>query len=242
LGFEPKYLGPVQAGDTVTAEMVQDPDGWELDFTDATHALSRHFATNYGAKVSFSTAEWEQEDPTDSRSNTNVPYPTMTTANFSRLALNGRTPKLPYADAHALVSPNGFVLVPTEVVRNSFEVAAATAPQTQYLTTVAPVNADAARVYADLEHHSAPALATDTAAMIAAIDATDARLTSEHWSPTVKPLILSLVRLNNDQIRALRAWIATASPTLKTLEPVLANKTRTADVKLVRRALGLPVG
>ncbi len=242
LNFHPHSLGVVHAGDTVTANMVQQADGWEVNISDVTHPLSRHLATHYGAGLPFNDAQWFQEDPTPHALHpvTDFAYPTMSTTTFTHLLLNGGSPVLPYADAHALISPNGVVLVPTRVTNDGFGVPAATGPQAQYLGAVAPVNAATNVVYSDLTIGPRSALAADTSALILAIGSADARLAAATWPPAAAAAVDSLIRANQKMGAEFRAWVATPAPSVHTFETVTGGQARIDAVRQIRQALGLP--
>src|SRR5262249_49066950 len=91
--FHDRDLGSVQAGDMVTAEMVQQPDGWMLTLTDTTHPVTFREATHFDGSQSYGylRAQWFQEDsePDESYPLAQGEYPTTSTVRFTRLRLNG---------------------------------------------------------------------------------------------------------------------------------------------------------
>jgi Peptidase A4 family len=242
LDFHPHRLGTVQRGDIVTAEMVQRADGWDLNVTDVTHPMSRRLGTLYGANTSFTDAQWFQEDPVPHALHpvNDYPYPTMSTVTFTHLRLNGRAPILAYADAHALVSPNGVVLVPTPIADDGFSLPPPTGPQARYLSAVAPNNAAWNAVYSDLKLGSQSEVASDTSAYIEAIDDEDARLGSQTWPPNATAAIGSLIHANEQERAELRAWIATPAPSLRTFLKIGSDGRAHAAANQIRHALGLP--
>ena len=241
LYFHPHDLGAVRPGDAVSAEMMQLPDGWFLIFHDTTHPFTRTVSSNYGARKTFTDAQWLQEDPTSHGFDpvTNYPYPTMSTVTFSNLMVNNGHPVLPYSDGRALISPNGVFLVPTPVTDDGFTVRSATGPQAQYLAAVGPLNSAVNEVYSDLTAGPRTAVASDTAALMTAIDATEARLASGTWPPAAAGPIASLIQEHKRLIVGLRTWIASSSPSLRTFEAIFPDNKPALQV---RRVLGLPTG
>jgi hypothetical protein len=155
--FHDRDLGSVQAGDTVTAEMIQQPDGWMLTLTDTTHPAAFREATHFDGNQSYSylRAQWYQEDsePDVSYPLTQGEYPTTSAVRLTRLRLNGHPPVLPYANARVLVaSIQGLVLVPTPVKDNGFALQPASDIQGAYMLAIGPVVADETVLRAEVDN------------------------------------------------------------------------------------------
>lgn len=121
LQYYPQWIGNVNAGDLVTASLVQGRGGWTATFTDASAGEAFAKAVAYGAGTSFTTGEWLQEDPIPSATATAVgPYPNMARVSFQRLQVAGGVPSLAFLTRLTLTTAGGFVLVPTGVRHDAF--------------------------------------------------------------------------------------------------------------------------
>jgi hypothetical protein len=140
----------VLPGDVVSADMVRTKKGWTLTFDDVTQSAVRTKNLTYKAAGGYHLAEWTQEDPTTADiTAVDVPYPSLSTVQFSHLLLNGTVPKLTLADAQVLIPANGPIAVPTAVRAGAFSFATPKGAQLEYLTDVRPI--DAANTLFDVE-------------------------------------------------------------------------------------------
>jgi hypothetical protein len=241
-GFLPRNIGFVRAGDTVTADMVQRPDGWELNIDDTSVPLPPAVASHYGAGTAFTSSSWTQEDPSPSvPSVTDEPYPTMSPVSFTHVLLNEHAPTLAYdGNAHVLSSPNGVFLVPTHFNNDGFSVQPATPLQARYLAIIESVNAHTNLLNAPVAAGNRAAALAVLPAVIDSITAANTQLAATTWPPKIRASIAALIHISSESIASLRAWQSNASADTKALVSIFSNKTRTDAANQVRRALGLP--
>ena len=137
-GDEAQPVFPVDAGNVVVADMTRTTKGWRLQVRDLTSGRSASFTLGYARYVHFTQADWTEEDP--SRACTLGPYPDTATVALSSVKLNGKVPRLRYADATVLEAPNGVILVPTRVHDDGFSLQPPAGIRARYLDDTAPFN------------------------------------------------------------------------------------------------------
>lgn len=239
-------LMPVSPGDTVHFTMVHSRHGWHLVVRDLTSRHTRSFSTRYGAGDVFTRGQWLQEDPVANVSSLHDrTYPIMQTPLFRKLTLDGRAPVLSYAEASALVSPNGIVLIPTPARGDSFGFTHGDAAQARYLRDTLPLDYALNGFNLQLPHLArltASARLRVFDATISGASALSDGLLHQRWPATAKVVIHNLAAHNQLIVETLRQW-RSAAPGASArwqsrYEELVANDPYYADA--ARAALGLP--
>jgi len=134
VGFHPQVLSVVHAGDLVSANMSQVPDGWVLTFKDITRDSVKTKKVVYGVGAKFTQAEWLQEDPAPNSDTPNdLTYPTTSLVQIAHLLVNHSAPKLNTANGQVLIASNHITLVPSAVTDDAFRLLAPTGEAKAYL-------------------------------------------------------------------------------------------------------------
>jgi len=132
--FHPQTLTEIKPGDVVAVSMVKGPGGWRLRAKDLTDDTTYALTVHDDATAPFDVAEYIQEDPAAGDTpSSDVPYPTVATVSFGHVLENGRAPVLVRADGTILMSPNGFVAVPTPEADDGFSVVPPQGEAARYL-------------------------------------------------------------------------------------------------------------
>lgn len=92
-GFHPQVLFNVAAGDTIAASLHVSGGRARIVIVDLTSGAHDSFATPDEAAAAFNNAQWLQEDETDLRTNSPLPYPQLATTRFSDLTVNESAPQ-----------------------------------------------------------------------------------------------------------------------------------------------------
>jgi hypothetical protein len=92
-GFHPRALFDVAPGDTIAASLEISGGYWDVSIVDLTSGANKSFVTRDEARAAFEDAQWLQEDETDLRTNSPLPYPQLTPTRFVSFAVNGSAPQ-----------------------------------------------------------------------------------------------------------------------------------------------------
>ncbi|HTW99949.1 MAG TPA: hypothetical protein VMD59_14295 [Acidimicrobiales bacterium] len=244
VGDHPQQLGLVQAGDLLAASMVRRPSGWSLTVEDRTTGETMHALVAYGAGAAYSQAEWLQEDPTSSTIvATDLPYAPTSTVRFSRVEVNGASPRLGLDNGQTLMATRGVNLVPSPFDGDGFSMVQPQGPAERYLVDAGGL--DRALALFDVELVSWSQLperarAIDLGRLLDAYSRFDAELEASTWPGRARTALATLARQNREVVAAYRAWessgFALGGAAYLALDEAVGN----ASADPARAALGLP--
>ena len=110
--FTPQELFPVKPGDTVRATLTHARARWRVAIIDSTSERRARFQTSQEGHAAFDTAQWYQEDVTNSLVNRPFAYPRLSPVHFADVAVDGFAPAAGGLDFHWLRAPDGSVIAP----------------------------------------------------------------------------------------------------------------------------------
>jgi hypothetical protein len=90
--FHPQRLFTVQAGDDMSAALTLENRHWRVAILDQTSGAHADFVTGEETRAVFSSAQWLQEDVTNSATSRPYPYPVLSTVRFTDLATDSFEP------------------------------------------------------------------------------------------------------------------------------------------------------
>jgi hypothetical protein len=213
-GFHPHNLGHVHAGELIDVSMTKDSSGWHLQVRNESKSLSISRQINYAANVSFTVAEWIQENPAPALvSSRDTPYPNIDNVTFQKLKVNGRSPRLHRSDGQVLIASSGAIRVPTLVRHDSFTFLAPKGAARQYLT-------DARRLDAGVSIFGAAEVRWSTTstkdrrqnvlALINILKKNVGVFESQTWPKATREPLSKLDTLTTREIAELQAWSRTS--------------------------------
>lgn len=216
--FHAQSLGAVtvRAGDLVQASLVQVPKGWRLTIRNARTGRATSLTVPYRTR-GFDEAEWFQEDPTDERTNSPVPYPALSAVRFTDVRLNGHAPRLSLGD-EGWMSARGQAWAPTPLREDAFTIERRTLSpeQLRWVSALAPLRV-AANEFDNLEstwraHPPTAATARDELRPLELAYATTQRtMTAMSWPLIGRTGLDRLFAAHGQDIDALRV-VAAAEP------------------------------
>ena len=165
----------------------------------------------YEPGVSFTKAQWIQEDPPPALNTPyDSPYPRMSQVSFDRLRVN-RRPHLTLADGQVLIPQTGQIQVPTPVRRDSFAFVAPTGYARQYLDDARAFDFEATSYDQALVRWSETSILErrmDVGVSTAAQRAFVARTDSQKWSPSTRRALDKVAAAIRQVGRDVPAWSA----------------------------------
>lgn len=244
VGFHPQYLGRVEAGDLISADMARDDAGWRLTIRDLTRGQEASKTVEYAPGADFGQAEWLQEDPTASTTVAwDLPYPTMADERFEDVRVDGRVPHLGLGNGQTLMATGGTVLVPTPFRHDAFAMVAPAGAGGQYLHDAEPL--DFAINDYNFELGSWPKLALrdkvdQVQALVRAYALFTDAIADQRW-PTGARHDIALLATDDAQLNAaLTAW-QWSGLSRSSLQFAQLEEDQDNDLgQLVRQDLGLP--
>ena len=120
--FTPQRLYPVTPGDEIDATLTHADGRWHVEVGDANSDRDARFATTQEGHAAFDTAQWYQEDVTDSLVNRPFAYPRLSPVRFATVAVDGVDPGSQGLDYHWLRAPDGSVIAPGPITRRRFAI------------------------------------------------------------------------------------------------------------------------
>lgn len=142
MGFHPRSLFAIHAGDELSASLRLTDRRWALAIVDASTGASAHLSTADETGTSFDEAEWTQEDPRNGHTGKIEDYPRLGPIVFSGLAVDASRPVYPalYTTWMSLGSEN---LAPSPLREDSFTLrqAKVSAAGHRYLRIATPEDA-----------------------------------------------------------------------------------------------------
>jgi hypothetical protein len=212
--FHPQNLGDVHAGELIEVSMTKDSTGWRLQAHNPSKSLLVSKQINYAASVSFTVAEWIQENPAPAMvSARDTPYPNIDNVTFQKLKVNSRSPRLHRSDGQVLIASSGAIRVPTLVRHDSFTFLAPKGAARQYLTDARRLDAgvsifDAAEVRWSTT--STKDRRQDVLALIKILKKNVGVFESQSWPKATRAPLSKLDTLTTSQISEFQAWSRTA--------------------------------
>jgi hypothetical protein len=211
--FHPHNLGDVHAGELINVSMTKNATGWRLRVRNQSKSLSVSKQVNYAASVSFTMAEWIQENPAPAMvSARDTPYPNIDNVTFQKLKVNGRSPRLQRSDGQVLIASSGAIRVPTLVLHDSFTFLAPKGAARQYLIDARRLDAgvsifDAAEVRWSTT--STKERRQDVLALIDILKKNVGVFESQTWPKATRAPLSKLDTLTTSEISEFQAWSRT---------------------------------
>jgi hypothetical protein len=211
--FEPQFLGSLSRREFIVASLAQTKRGWTLKLVYPSNHTSISKTIRYGAKTTFSTGEWLQENPPSSLDEpTDSPYPIMSVPHFTKLKMNNEAPDLSVEDAQVLIPSNRPSEVPTRTVNDSFTFVEPEGAELEYLDDARLLD-DASSSFnyeiskwSDLSHNARLAAIRT---YINALVRNDKEFDSGSWPEPSQTPINDLVANFRVQVSDLKAWLTT---------------------------------
>lgn len=238
-------VGLKHAGDLIAFQMKRNASGWRLTVHNQTFGWTRSLEVHYGAEGLYNQGEWLQEDPASAMvTTTDVPFADTSVVSFDRLRLNGKSPKLKYADAQALSTLAGTYLVPTRIRNDGFSLEPATGPARQYLADAEALDS---RLYPLAEYFILGHRENGFSASRTEADATDSyvqfgdQLGAQVW-PSADSTLVRQIEHNVTQLKSLPdIWGGLAPPISPlSVQRILVPRNLRLDTNRLRAKLGLP--
>jgi hypothetical protein len=243
--FHPQYLGAVHPGEMLYASMKQGRGGWTISLHNGSNSFSAKRTISYGAGLSFTRAEWLQEDVAPGAlTSKDVPYPVMTNVTFRHLQVNGEVPRLKLTDAVVLIASTGEIRVPTAVHDDSFTFRSPSGAQRQYLEDARYLDVGASEFqveYASWQTTSTKARIVDVKNMISTLESNTKIFDMQTWPKPTRAPLAKLVRVTKLEIIDLQKWSKAGlgvGPAFSAYASTLPLHTKLVD--MVRASLGLP--
>jgi hypothetical protein len=243
--FHPQYLGAVHPGEMLYALMKQGKGGWTISLHNGSNSFSAKRTISYGAGLSFTRAEWLQEDVAPGAlTSKDVPYPVMTNVKFRHLQVNGEVPRLKLTDAVVLIASTGEIRVPTAVHDDSFTFRSPSGAQRQYLEDARYLDVGASEFqveYASWQSTSTKARIVDVRNMISTLESNTKIFAMQTWPKPTRVPIAKLVKVTKTEIVDLQKWSTAGlgiGPAFSAYASTLPLHTKLVD--MVRASLGLP--
>ena len=210
-GYFPQFVGRIFPGDQVSASMVQNKRGWYLKFRDPSIKFSYAKEVKYAKDVSFTDAEWLQEDPAPANiSAQDVPYPDITNVKFTKLKVDHRTPELTLDDGQTLSANGGAIRVPTPVRHDSFTFVRPKGVAEQYLVDARKVDFAENKFNAQLarwKSFSKQARSRYVKKLLVAFRAGAKAFRTQTWPPPTRRDVSYLVTSLDHDATNLKAWV-----------------------------------
>ena len=246
--FHPQVFADITCGHAVAASMTHGWRGWTLHITDTTDGSAYAVTIPHSEQVSFSVAEWLQEDPSAGlTTGADLPYPTTTPVTLSHLLVNNAVPTLRRSDGTVLASPNGIFQVPMPESGDGFSLGNPQGVALQYLHGANVVDA-AANQFADaVTHWSAVSPSRRRAIVTAYIRALRVgnRMILSLALPAGQSRYLAGFAAENTRLEEkLGAWrsqgLALSDSAYREAFDPQAARILELDVTMLRQAVGLP--
>jgi hypothetical protein len=203
--FRPIPLFWVSAGDRVAVSLSAGHGRWTVSISDGRTRTGTRFSTTQETHAHFNLAEWLQEDPTDRRTDRQLPYPELSTVTFSRLRVNSGV-ALQTDLLSRWMSENGQILGPSPRVEDSFVLVLQepTAAGSQYQAVADQVNVALTKFSTESQRwtaKSAPAsIAGQRSTLASALQTFIASLVTDRWPSAAHTTINTLVATNRSEL------------------------------------------
>jgi Peptidase A4 family len=242
-GFHAVPVFAVKPGDTLYLSMTLRGKHWRISVNDETRNRRRAFSVPLAGRPSFTQAIWQQEDPTDGLTTGLVPYPNLTSVQFSQLSINAASPRARslqptwMSTGHRNFGPtkprqDGFAIVPVHPSAEALE----------YQRLALKFDLAASLFVYELKKWSAstPMLTIGAAALVygRALQADISSLQSYPWSGYVRKSIHGLIKATE----RLRQAVLRAPTKPSNYLAILQHATVTARALQVRVRLHIPWG
>jgi hypothetical protein len=212
--FHPQSLGVASAGELIFFSMTHNASGWLLQLHNQSKSLSVKQEIHYGKGVSFSVAEWIQENPAPGAiTPVDAPYPNIANATFQQLKVNGVSPRLRRSDGQVLIASSGAIRVPTLVTHDSFTFHAPRGAARQYLEDARRLDAGVSSFDAKQVRWSTIALTQrrrDVTALIRVLRVNVKVFKTQTWPKKSQKPLSELDALTSTQISLFEAWSHTS--------------------------------
>ncbi|MGA2470171.1 MAG: hypothetical protein ABSG64_05725 [Solirubrobacteraceae bacterium] len=252
--FSPVFLGPVSAGDLVSARLVETQIGWAVTVDDITTRTSRTAMSYQGVGSRYDVGLWLQEDPMEVTSVSDLsrfsrmPYPQLSPVRFQRLLVNGKPPAYANVYSQWLSLPGERNLAPTPLVGDQFgfHVARISSPGNQFLNDDNAARAAYSNLLIEVQNWTAltsrRTVAAQVAPVVSAYRAYEQAISTQHWPLAVRAEIPAYLASLAASISELRR-VAHYSPSQRSAwaaglyQAIPADRNAGAQIK---RLLGLP--
>jgi Peptidase A4 family len=214
--FHPQPLGPVSEGERLYFSMTKDSKGWVVRLHNESKSLSEKKQIDYAAGVTFTTAEWIQENPAPSLvTSRDSPYPNIANVTFERVKVNEETPRLGLSDGQVLIASSGAIRVPTAFRDDSFTFRAPTGAARQYLEDAKRLDKDASSFDAEFvtwRTTSTRQRLLDVTQLIDSLQKNITTFETQTWPKPTAELLSQLDQLTRQQVVEFQLWSATSMP------------------------------
>jgi peptidase A4-like protein len=117
---QPTFRQSVHPGDLISASIAETKSGWRVQIVDARDRTKYIRTLKIGA-TDLTEAEWFQEDPTNTATDSPLPYPQLSQIRLTDLKRNGSSPSFSL-DNQEWMSVPGMDFAPTELKHDSYQV------------------------------------------------------------------------------------------------------------------------
>jgi hypothetical protein len=246
VGFHPRPLLTVKAGDTVKLSMVLTSGRWSLRATDATtHSVKTLSVPEDGR--SFSQAIWTQEDISSQKTSGQLPYPELGAIDFTSVEVDATHPSS-RALAPTWMSTGEGTFGPATFAAGAFSIKrehpSAAAVHYQRIVVTEDLQADlfnsaAGRLSA---RTGAEAFRAECLVFARALKRNADSLAAYPWSARVKPLIAKLIAATERTRRTVLHLAAGPTPDQRQVLAAFRPAAMQHEISLrIKAILGLPV-
>jgi hypothetical protein len=117
---QPTFQQSVHPGDLISASISETKSGWRVQVVDA-RDRAKYIRTLKIGGADLTEAEWFQEDPTNTATDSPLPYPQLSQIRWMDLKRNGSSPSFGL-DNQEWMSVPGMDFAPTELKHDSYQV------------------------------------------------------------------------------------------------------------------------